>query len=134
METFDTNVVLRILLEDDPQQTKAALHIHAAIGSSGVFLPGVVLAEVAWVLRTRYRLDRSSISDSIEHLLGLPNIFAENAPGVLRALQAYRVGPADFSDYLILEGARFQSALPLHTFDAKLANEADARLVTDGER
>ena len=42
----------RLLIGDDPQQTPIAEQAFlAAIASAGVYLPDVVLAEVAWVLR-----------------------------------------------------------------------------------
>ena len=42
----------RLLIGDDPQQTPIAEQAFlAAIASVGVYLPDVVLAEVAWVLR-----------------------------------------------------------------------------------
>ena len=52
MRTLDTNVVVRLLIGDDPQQTPIAERAFLeAIASGGVYLPDVVLAEVAWVLR-----------------------------------------------------------------------------------
>ncbi|MFO8238290.1 MAG: PIN domain-containing protein [Prochlorococcaceae cyanobacterium] len=52
MLTLDTNVVVRLLIGDDPQQTPLAERAFLdAIAGGGVYLPDVVLAEVAWVLR-----------------------------------------------------------------------------------
>ena len=52
MLTLDTNVVVRLLVGDDPQQTPIAEQAFlSAINNGGVHLPDVVLAEVAWVLR-----------------------------------------------------------------------------------
>ena len=48
MKTLDTNVVVRLLIGDDPQQTPIAEQAFlSAIASGGVYLPDVVLAEVA---------------------------------------------------------------------------------------
>jgi predicted nucleic-acid-binding protein len=49
--TFDTNVLVRVLIGDDPAQTKLAersLKAHAF--GDGIFVPLLVLAEIAWVL------------------------------------------------------------------------------------
>ena len=52
VKTLDTNVVVRLLIGDDPQQTPIAEQAFLdAIASAGVVLPDVVLAELAWVLR-----------------------------------------------------------------------------------
>jgi predicted nucleic acid-binding protein len=56
--TLDTNVIVRLLVGDDPRQTPIAERAFLeAIATGGVYLPDVVLAEVAWVLRG-YGLDR----------------------------------------------------------------------------
>ena len=44
MQAFDTNVVVRILLGDDPQQTElAAQQWLEALQAGGIFLPAVVI-------------------------------------------------------------------------------------------
>jgi len=45
-------VVVRLLIGDDPQQTPLAERAFLdAINAGGVYLPDVVHADVAWVLR-----------------------------------------------------------------------------------
>ena len=52
MRTLDTNVIVRLLVGDDPQQTPIAERAFlAAVACGGVYLPDVLLAEVALVLR-----------------------------------------------------------------------------------
>jgi len=52
VRTLDANVIMRLLVGDAPQQTPIAERAFlAAVPSGGVYLPDVVLAEVAWVLR-----------------------------------------------------------------------------------
>ena len=49
---LDTNVIVRLLVGDAPQQMPIAERAFlAAVPSGGVYLPDVVYAEVAWVLR-----------------------------------------------------------------------------------
>jgi len=58
VRTLDTNVVVRLLIGDDPRQTPIAERAFLdAIAAGGVYLPDVVLAEVAWMLRG-YDLNR----------------------------------------------------------------------------
>ena len=69
MRTLDTNVVVRLLIGDDPLQTPIAERAFLdAIASGGIDLPDVVLAEVAWVLRG-YDLDRQSRYELLERLV-----------------------------------------------------------------
>lgn len=130
METFDTNVIVRLLVEDDLQQSAIALRKwRTALDGGGVFLPKLVLAEAVWVLRMSYRFDRQAIAGVLGALLRTEGLTIEDEPLVLVALDAYAVGGADFSDYLILETARAASALPVHTFDRHFARHAEVLLM-----
>ena len=62
MVAFDTNVVVRVLVGDDPVQTKKAerAFVEHANGDGG-FVSLVVLAEVGWVLAVAYEWDRATI-------------------------------------------------------------------------
>jgi predicted nucleic-acid-binding protein len=52
VQTLDTNVVVRVLVGDDPVQTPLAEEAFlGAIQAGGAFIPDVVIAAVAWVLR-----------------------------------------------------------------------------------
>ena len=131
METFDTNVIVRLLVEDDPQQSAIALHKwQVALERGGVFLPKLVLTEAIWVLRVSYRFDRQAITGAVRALLHTDGLNIENKSLVLAALDAYAKGSADFSDYLILESARAAGALPVHTFDRRFARHAEVLLIT----
>jgi predicted nucleic-acid-binding protein len=69
VRTLDTNVIVRLQVGDDPRQTPIAERAFlAAMASGGVYLPDVLLAEVAWVLRG-YDLDRRTRHDLLERLV-----------------------------------------------------------------
>jgi predicted nucleic-acid-binding protein len=53
----------------------------------------------------------------------------ENGPTTHLALAAFEAGAADFAAYFILESARRDGALPLHTFDERLSRSDGAKLV-----
>jgi predicted nucleic-acid-binding protein len=55
----DTNVWARAHLNDDvAQAVKARLVIEAECQRGGVFVPLIVLAELFWVLRSRWKKER----------------------------------------------------------------------------
>lgn len=56
-------------------------------------------------------------------------VTVEHEARVRRALLQYQTGPADLSDYLILETARDAAALPVLTFDARFAKADGASLI-----
>ncbi len=130
MVTFDTNFIVRILVEDDPVQSKVALNTwQLALEASGEFLPKLVLAEVIWVLNVSYGFDHQAIYGVVDALLRTDGLNAEDKSSVLATLEAYSKGNADFSDYMILELARIAEALPVHTFDRRFAHHPDVTLI-----
>lgn len=126
---FDTNVLVRVLVGDDPAQTKKAerAFVKHARGA-GVFVSLVVLAEVGWVLSAGYSWDRGTIHDRLRRLVRTRGVAIEQLELVERALRQYADGKADLADYLILGLAR-DAADGLLTFDRRLARESDAQLL-----
>jgi len=116
VKTLDTNVVVRVLIGDDPQQTPIAEQAFlAAIESGGVYLPDVVLAEVAWVLRG-YDLDRATRHRLLEQLVRTRGVVVDDIDAVIDALDRFRRA-GDLADQLILARATSAAALPVMTFD-----------------
>jgi predicted nucleic-acid-binding protein len=118
----DTNVVVRVLVGDDPMQQQAALGRLRKIRADGggALVSAVVLAEVAWVLSSAYGYDRAQIAAALRGLLATPPFVVTPRPAAIAALAAYEKGPADFSDYLIVELARVEGCTKLLTFDRRL--------------
>jgi predicted nucleic-acid-binding protein len=130
VEAFDTNVVVRLLVRDDEEQyRRAELIFRRATAGPGVWLASVVLVEVVWVLRIAYKFDRATTAASLRRLIDTEGVQVEEGPTTRSALAAFEAGTADFADYLILESARRDGALPLHTFDERLSRSDGAKLV-----
>lgn len=125
MAAVDTNVLVRLLLEDDEAQARAARALQASYAP--LFISHVVLAETAWVLRSAYRFSRDKLGGLVEMLLDANGFALQDPPIVQAALAAFRSSQADFSDCLILSIAQSAGAGPLATFDDKLAKVAGTR-------
>lgn len=117
---LDTNVVVRVLIGDEPVQTKRALEV---LESGPLWLPKTVILETEWVLRSAYSLSRETILKSFRKLLGYPALKAEDQTAVLQALRWYEQG-LDFADALHL--ASLGPAERLLTFDGPLARRAQS--------
>lgn len=114
MIAVDTNILVRVVTKDEPEQTARAAKI---IDQADVFVPKTVLLEAEWVLRYTYELDRTAILKAFRGVLGLPTVTVEDSVSVALALEWYEAG-LDFADALHLATSR--EADRFVTFDDKL--------------
>jgi len=119
---FDTNVLLRLLLNDDRHQAqKAQALIDQAVSSSDtVLLPDIVLCEVEWVLSSFYRVPRPELADTIRRLINSQAFAFQDRTTIVEALGSYEIGRAELSDYLIGASAARVGAVTTYTFDRAL--------------
>ncbi|MFP5289224.1 MAG: PIN domain-containing protein [Thermoanaerobaculia bacterium] len=126
MIALDTNVLIRVLTADDPKQTELAERLlrEAAEAGESCFVSDPVLCETEWVLDSYYGVPRSGIAAALESLLARRNLFSfEDADVFRKALDAYRQGKAEFSDFLIGAKAEARGARTTFTFDRDLASQ-----------
>jgi predicted nucleic-acid-binding protein len=122
MRGLDTNVLVRYLTEDDPEQSRKAGKVLEETAAKGerCFLGSVVLCELVWVLEGPYDLKKKDVVLALEKLLGTVEFSIEEMDLVRRALDDYRLGPGDFADYLIGWRNRKSGCRETVTFDAHL--------------
>ncbi|MBM4217685.1 MAG: type II toxin-antitoxin system VapC family toxin [Gammaproteobacteria bacterium] len=117
MRAIDTNVLIRLLLRDDPRQARLTDEFIAG----GAWVSHLVVAETVWVLAAVYRLTHEVLADTIEALLDHESLVTQDAEIVRAAERRYRArNGVDFSDCLILEVASHAGHKPLGTFDRHL--------------
>lgn len=116
MRAIDTNVLVRLVTGDEPDQVALAEEFIA-----GAWVSHLVLAETVWVLDTVYERTSAQILPSIQMLLDHKDLSLQDPDVVMAALEHYRKRPSlGFSDCLVLEIARKIGHIPLGTFDRKL--------------
>ena len=113
----DTNVIIRIIVNDDRSQVGRAL---ALIAQRDVLVTTTVVLEVAWVLDSTYGLSRNRLAGSLRGFLGLPGITVEEPERVERALVLYEADH-DFADAMHATGLPEQAGFA--TFDRKLVRK-----------
>lgn len=128
MLAVDTNVLVRVLVDDPgaPKQCAAARQL--ARDSGAIYVSQIVQVETVWVLESAYRFDREAVTDALSEL-ARNDAFVLQRHGVFtEALHEMSIGAADFSDCLILTEARAENA-ELATFDKKLGKLSGTKLV-----
>jgi predicted nucleic-acid-binding protein len=118
MRAVDTNVLVRLIVRDDPQQVQAAERFIAR----GAWVSHLALAETIWVLDAVYERTAEQMASAVEMLLNHKELTLQDADAVTSALESFRIRPAlGFSDCLVVEIARKAGHTPLGTFDRALA-------------
>lgn len=119
---LDANVVLRYLLNDDPQQSPEAVELieHAQDGS--LYLSAIVLAEITWTLRSHFAVPREEISSAIQRVIARPSIVVDAT--TLDAVVRYANVNVDFVD-CALAAAGGATGLPVATFDRDFCKFGD---------
>jgi predicted nucleic-acid-binding protein len=100
---LNTNVVLRYLLQDDPEQSRQANEIFAGRVSEQEpgYLSLVCVLELVWVLRSFLRQSSVEIAAHLEHLLAADSLVIQNEQQVFEAAFALKRGTGEFEDALI---------------------------------
>ena len=99
---IDTNVLLRYLTQDDPDQSaRAERFIDSLTPEAPGFVSLVTLSELYWVLSQSYKLPKDEVLDILKDLVSFISIEFEKRALVLEALHRYAIGKAGLSDYLI---------------------------------
>lgn len=122
MKGLDTNLLVRFLVQDDPDQSARVGELidECVAAGEAVFLNGVVLCEAVWVLESGYGHGRDVLADVLEKILLTRQFEVEDRDGIWRALEAFRQGEAGFADYLIGERNRACGCDATATFDRAL--------------
>lgn len=124
MDAVDTNVLVRYLLQDDPEKGPAAAGLIDGTHELGIGL--VTLAETAFVLSRNYGVPRERVVDRLVELLRRRNI---GLLGIDKALVASALllcrpsGRVNYADALINADARAHAVDRFYTFDERFPSE-----------
>lgn len=118
MIAIDTNVIVRLLVNDDAAQYKEALKL---FNEHDVFIADTVILETEWVLRFAYDFKADQIAGAFTKLLGLPNVHINHPSLVAQAITWHTQG-LDFADAFHL--ANSQQCETFFTFDQKMIKSA----------
>lgn len=118
MLAIDTNIIVRYLTADHPEQSPKA---KALIDSEEVFVCITVLLESDWVMRSVYAFSSAEVAKALRSFAGLPNVTVEDAVLAANALDWAAQG-MDLAEALHL--AKAQGCGALVSFDRRFAKAA----------
>lgn len=117
--SLDTNCLLRYFLEDISDQTKAVDKLLKETYKFNV--SDMAISEFCFVLEKFYKLPRRQIGECLNRLINMENLNC-NRTLFAKVIPVYTSSPAlSIIDVCLMFYAELNNAVPLYTFDKKLA-------------
>lgn len=128
---IDTNVLLRLLLDDDPPQVRRARQVASSAEADGrpLFVNDVVLAETVWTLGSRYDATKSELINTLRSMLDNARLAFESRSVLSEAVTGFERSGADFADCLILAKNAASGCEHTATFDRALRPFGQAKIL-----
>lgn len=128
---IDTNVLLRLLLDDDPSQVRRARQAASSAEAAGqpLFVNDVVLTETVWTLGSRYDATKSELIETLRSLLDNARLAFENRAVLSEAVVGFERSSAGFSDCLIIAKNAAAGCSHTATFDRALRPFEHAKIL-----
>ncbi len=120
---FDTNILVRMAVLDDPEQcNRIKIILDNAEGKdTKIFISFTVIIETVWVLESVYKCSRTEIVKFLFSIIEHHLFVFRDVAIVLEATKYYERG-GDFADGLICEDTKDSGATVLFSFDKSFIN------------
>jgi predicted nucleic-acid-binding protein len=131
----DTNVLLRMFVDDNASQAKAARALIEADERQDdpIIVTAIVLVETEWSLRRNFGYAKTAIVEIFDEILSDLGFLFDDRDAVDAALDAWRAGPANFADYLNAALVRERGGRTTFTFDRDAAKGGSAFTLLTGQ-
>ncbi len=128
---LDTNMLVRYLTQDEPEQAKKAMsEIEKGLSQGQMFfIADIVVCELVWVLETAYRYERKEIARVLDRILRTKQFQFESKDLLWQSLADYKQKRGDFSDYLIGLAGQKAGCKETITFDTGLKDSPMFRVL-----
>jgi len=101
---IDTNILLRLWLDDDPAQNKRIDMLLATHGGNpgSLLVTDVVLVEAIWTLKSAFEQDKQAQLTAVRSLLAETAFAFEDREAIAAALTLFEAGSCGFADCLVV--------------------------------
>ena len=131
MIAIDTNILVRLFINDDAAQAKraSALFDEYADQDDSLWIADIVLIELVWALDRSYGRSREEIVKALRALAGNATVLIESADCLSPAMALYSEGPAGFADCWLAVKAEHAGCDALRSFDRKMRGLPGVKLL-----
>ncbi|MCL2784276.1 MAG: PIN domain-containing protein [Propionibacteriaceae bacterium] len=124
---LDSNVIVRHLTQDPPDQGKAATSFLTSV--DGLLLVDVIAAEVVYVLQSFYRATKPAICTALRALIAMPTVATENRRIMFRSCALYEQTNLDFADAYLTAYAEHHNITEIASFDKGVGKNSASRRI-----
>lgn len=123
MKSLDTNITLRLLLQDMPEQLDKIFALIDSSKPNSLLVADAVFFECVWIMSGKmYKFDRTLIGKLLIQVTDIPQINCNRAM-LVKAVPLYVANTQiSFIDACLSVYAELNGATPLLTFDKKLVS------------
>ena len=122
---LDTNVLIRHLTGDPPDQAARATHFLEE--AETLLLADLIVAKVAYVLESFYEAPRPQVAESLRATLAFPAVRVTDAELLQRAVEIYDVDRLDFAEAYIVASAERSGVGVIASFDQSIDRVSTVR-------
>lgn len=125
---LDANVLVRFLLQDVPQQAKAARKLVelAESGAIRLVVDPMIIAEAVYVLTSFYKKPRESVANALLVFVQSDGVFAGEESRLVDALRRFQRTSVDFADAWLAASAA-ETQREVASFDRDLDRFGDVK-------
>ncbi len=126
MNAVDTNVLLRYIVNDHPEQSARAISfLGVRTADDPAFVSLIVLVELTWVLRRLYRFSRLQVQAVLMQIVETAGLVIEDEFLVSTLVYRKVALKDELADHLIAYAAARSGCLRTLTFDRRAAERVD---------
>lgn len=125
-KAIDSNLIIRYLAEDDTLKADAVEKLLKKAEKDELEIPDVIIAEIAWVLSSFYKLAKEEVVEKLEGLLTLENIKL-NRPVLKRTTDFYRKYNISYTDAYLIAYTLENNLNAIYSYDEGLDKVKEVR-------
>jgi predicted nucleic-acid-binding protein len=127
---IDTNLFIRYLVDDIPSQVDKVERLFdlAERGEIVLVTGPPVFFEVAWTLKSFYKMNRKGIYECLSGIIGIKGLVITDLDVIEEALELFNGTSTDFSDAYIAVLSKIVKADSIATFNKKHFKNLDVKI------
>lgn len=124
---IDTNIIIRFLINDPPEQAKKIEKLFTQSSSSSLEIPDAIIIEIVYVLLSFYQMSKEEVIEKIYYLINFEK-FKTNKKLIKKTLEIFKKYSISFIDAYLCALVLLKKHPFLYSFDKKLKKVREIKI------